>query len=105
MSRNLLTYKNLKTNQRSPFARKHRFVFNALQDQPEVYTICDELLRRKLHEEKDNMSENDESADARASRQMSSNGGFGGSANIKEPLTPNKRFRGNFSLNQDSRKF
>ena len=61
----------MKTNQRTPFTRNSRLHFNAGQDIQQVTTIAEEIVRKKLADERENLSDVDE-ANAGGSKLLSS---------------------------------
>lgn len=92
----MLAFKNLKINQRQSFDRVKRRYFNAAQDIQEVSTISEEIVRKLLIEEKENLSDDDN--DAGGSRQFSSNGHISAKNLLK------RTYKGNASLNLESSK-
>jgi hypothetical protein len=91
----LIAFKNLKTNQRQSFDRVKRRYFNAAQDIHEVTTITEEIVRKLLIEEKENLSEDNENEMA-LSKQFSSTGHVSAKNLLK------RTYKGNGSLNLES---
>lgn len=86
----------MKNNQRTPYHRNVRPYFNAAHDIQQVTTICEEIVRKKLADERENLSEVEEQ-DGGGSKLLSS-----GHISTKQIFRRN--LKGNSSMNLESGK-
>lgn len=94
-TKTLLNYKNMKTNQRMHYSRKPHPPFFALQDMKEVYTISEEILRKNLADEREGVSEGEESRGDPGNSKVLSSGYFSSKGGYK-------KYRGFHSMNLES---
>lgn len=90
----LAKFKNKKNNSRQNYIRNKRLYFNAAQDYSQVQTISEELVRKRLVEDREDFEEHEE--DNNVSKQLSSTG------HISTKHLLKRTYKGNNSLNLES---